>query len=127
MSLSKTRTCKRVFVAQMEWVVQWTDLVDPVSPYAPQPKTGRPPFEVLTMLRIHFMLQWFTPSDPAMEEGLHAVPLFREFAGLTLSRRLHDKTRIMRFRHLLEPYKLADQILATVIDLLQPKGLPRES
>jgi IS5 family transposase len=31
---------------------------------------------------------------------LHDVPLFREFAGLTLGRRLPDKTTILRFRHL---------------------------
>jgi IS5 family transposase len=41
---------------------------------------GRPPFPVETMLRIHFMQQWFTLSDPAMEEALHdmrAVPRVR--------------------------------------------------
>ncbi len=36
--------------------------------------TGRPPFPVATMLRIHFM-QWFSLSDPAMEEALHDIPL----------------------------------------------------
>ena len=75
------------------------------------------------MLRIHFMQQWFTLSDPAMEEALHDVPLFREFAGLTLGQRLPDETTILRFRHLLEQHKLADQILATVNELLQRKGL----
>jgi IS5 family transposase len=123
LGLSTKRTRKREFLAQMEQVVPWADLVDLVSPYAPQRKTGRPPFDVLTMLRIHFMQQWFTLSDPAMEEALHDVPLFREFAGLTLGRRLPDETTILRFRHLLEKRKLADQILATVNDLLQRKGL----
>ena len=28
------------------------------------------------------MQQWFTLSDPAMEEALHDVPLYREFAVL---------------------------------------------
>lgn len=36
---------------------------------------GRPPFAVETMLRVHFMRQWFTLSDPAMEEARHDVPL----------------------------------------------------
>jgi IS5 family transposase len=69
------------------------------------------------------MQQWFTLSDPAMEEALHDMQLFREFAGLTLGQRLPDETTILRFRHLLEKHKLADQILATVNDLLQRKGL----
>jgi hypothetical protein len=31
-----------------------------------------------TLLRIHFMQQWFKLSDPAMEEALHDVPAFRD-------------------------------------------------
>jgi hypothetical protein len=56
-------------------------LVDLVSPYALQRKTGRPPFDVLTMLRIHFMQQWFTLSYSAMEEAVHDGPLLWELAG----------------------------------------------
>ena len=76
-----------------------------------------------TMLRIHFMQQWFTLSDPAMEEALHDVPLFREFAGLNYETRLPDESTILRFRHLLEGNKLAEQILLTVNAMLQAKGL----
>jgi hypothetical protein len=35
---------------------------------------------VEVMLRIHYLQQWFGLSDPAMEEALHDMPLFREFA-----------------------------------------------
>jgi IS5 family transposase len=76
------------------------------------------------MLRIHFMQQWFTLSDPAMEEALHDVPLFREFAGLdNWATRLPDESTILRFRHLLEKYKMAPQILGVVNELLSRKGL----
>ena len=33
-----------------------------------------------TLLRIHFMQQWFKLSDPAMEEALHDVPAFGDFS-----------------------------------------------
>ena len=36
LGLSTKRTRKREFLAQMEQVVPWADLVDLVSPYAPQ-------------------------------------------------------------------------------------------
>jgi IS5 family transposase len=123
LNLSTKRTRKREFLAQMDRVMLWGDLVAVVSPYSRGSKTGCPAFAVLTMLRIHCMQQWFTLSDPAMEEALHDVPLFREFAGLSLGDRLPDESTILRFRHLLEKHKLADQILATVNDLLQRKGL----
>jgi len=124
LSLTTKRTRKRVFLDEMERVVPWTDLVALVAPCAPEGRKGRPPFAVETMLRIHFMQQWFTLSDPAMEEGLHDVPLYREFAGLdNWTTRLPDETTILRFRHLLEKHKLAGEMLALINDLLQDKGL----
>ncbi len=123
LNLTTKRTRKREFLAQMERVVPWPALVELVAPHAPEGKKGRPPFAVETMLRIHFMQQWFTLSDPAMEEALHDTPLFREFAGLGWDTRLPDESTILRFRHLLEKHKLAEQILAVVNDLLQGKGL----
>ena len=123
LNLTTKRTRKREFLAQMERVVPWTALVELVMPYAPEGMKGRPPFAVEAMLRIHFMQQWFTLSDPAMEEALHDVPLFREFTGLGWDRRLPDESTILRFRHLLERHKIAEQILAVVNDLLISQGL----
>lgn len=121
---STKRTRKREFLMEMERVVPWAALVELVAPFAPEGRRGRPPFSVDTMLRIHFMQQWFTLSDPAMEEALHDVPLFREFAGLGgWSDRLPDESTILRFRHLLEKHKLAAQILGRVNELLCAKGL----
>ena len=123
LSLTTKPTRKREFLAEMERVVPWRELVSVVAPFAPEGKRGRPPFSVETMLRIHFMQQWFTLSDPAMEEALHDVPLFREFAHLSWDQRFPDETTILRFRHLLEKHKLADEILATVNAMLQRRGL----
>jgi IS5 family transposase len=123
-NVNTKRTRKREFLEQMDRVVPWTALVALVSPYAPEGRRGRPPFPVETMLRIHFMQQWFTLSDPAMEESLHDVPLFREFARLEgADARLPDETTILRFRHLLERHKLGEQLLATVNDMLREQGL----
>lgn len=90
----------------------------------PRAKTGRPPFGIETMLRIHYVQQWFALSDPAMEEALHDMPVFREFAKLDDGvKRLPDETTILRFRHLLEKHDLATDMLRVVNDLLQAKGL----
>ena len=121
---SSKRTRKREFLDEMELVVPWAELVALIAPHAPAAKTGRPPFPVETMLRIHFLQQWFNLSDPAMEEALYDVPLFQQFAGLDLgSSRLPDESTILRFRHLLEEHQLSQPILATVNATLQAKGL----
>ena len=82
LNLSTKRTRKREFLDEMERVVPWAALVQIVEPYYPKAKTGRPPFGIETMLRVHYLQQWFALSDPAMEEALHDMPVFREFAKL---------------------------------------------
>jgi IS5 family transposase len=97
-----------------------------IARHAPVPgaKGGRPPFAVQTMLRIHFLQQWFNLSDPAVEEALYDTPMFREFAGLDAGvDNLPDESTILRFRHLLEQHQLSLQILATVNATLAHKGL----
>lgn len=121
------RTRKRIFLEEMNLVVPWTELVGLIQPHAsPQPtsKGGRPAFRVETMLRIHFLQQWFGLSDPAMEEALEDIPMYWQFAqldpGLT---RLPDETTILRFRHLLEANDLSLQIMGTINAMLTQRGL----
>lgn len=59
-----------------------------------------------------------------MEEALHDVPLYRDFAGLDGGMvRLPDETTILRFRHLLEMHDLSNKMFVVVNDLLRAKGL----
>ena len=78
LNLSIKETRKHEFLEQTEKVVPWAVLVKIVAPHYPKSKTSRLPFPIETMLRIHYMQQWFGLSDPAMEEALHHMPLFRE-------------------------------------------------
>ena len=124
LNLSRKKRRKREFLDEMTRVVPWKDLTALIEPHYPKGKTGRPPMGLEVMLRVHLLQQWFWLSDPAMEEALHDVPLYREFAGLEgPMRRLPDESTILRFRHLLEKHKLGDAILATVNVILQHHGL----
>ncbi|MGF6735740.1 transposase [Paraburkholderia youngii] len=124
LDLSTKRPRKREFLDEMRRVVPWSRLIALIEPHYPRGKTGRPPFPIATMLQIHFMQQWFGLSDPAMEEALYDVPLYREFAGLDEGMtRLPDESTILRFRHLLETHGLAAQMLTLVNEILSEKGL----
>ena len=48
---------KRKVLDEMNLLVPWSELVALMEPHAPSGKTGRPPFAVTTMLRVHFMQQ----------------------------------------------------------------------
>jgi IS5 family transposase len=120
--LTCRRTRKRVFLAEMEQTVPWAALLALIAPHAPVARTGRPPFALESLLRIHFLQQWYGLSDVAMEEALFDVPLYREFAGLGGMRRIPDRVSLLRFRHLLEKHDLAQAILDTVNAHLAAKG-----
>ena len=118
------KTRKREFLEEMERVVPWEVLIGLIEPYAPKGKNGRPPFAVSIMLRLHFLQQWFGLSDPALEEALHDIPLYREFAGLDAGiSRLPDETTILRFRHLLEKHDLSETLFTAINTLLTERGL----
>ena len=69
------RTRKREFLDEMNLVIPWTQLLALIGPHAPAAKTGRPPFPIEVMLRIHLLQQFFGHSEPAMEEALHDIAL----------------------------------------------------
>jgi IS5 family transposase len=70
------------------------------------------------------MQQWYSLSDPAMEDSLIEVPTMRRFAGIDmLSDRIPDETTILAFRHLLEKHKLGEQIFETVKAHLRERGM----
>jgi len=118
------RTRKREFLDEMNLVIPWSQLLALITPHAPAGKTGRPPFATEVMLRIHLLQQFFGHCDPAMEEALHDIPLYREFAKLDAGiTRLPDESTILRFRHMLEQNDLGVQILAAVNAKLIDRGL----
>ena len=69
LNLSTKRTRKREFLDEMNRVVPWAQLIALIEPHYPKGKTGRPPMGISTMLRIHFMQQWFGLSDPCDRRG----------------------------------------------------------
>ena len=123
---AKKRTRRERFLDEMEITVPWEAflaLIEPVY-HKPSSKGGRPPIPLEVMLRIHLQQQWFTLSDPLMEEMLIDTPCFRRFAGIeTMEGRIPDETTNFNFRHLLEKHRIAEQILAGVNQMLSEKGV----
>ena len=126
LTTAKKQTKREKFLAEMEAVVPWAVLIDLIEPHYPKAskKGGRPPYPLATMLRIHLLQQWYSLSDPAMEEALIEVPTMRRFAGIELiSDRIPDETTILTFRHLLEKHELGEQIFETVKAHLRARGM----
>jgi hypothetical protein len=90
---AKKRTRRQRFLDEMNATLPWEAFLALIQPIYHQPtdKGGRPPFLLEMMLRIHLLQQWFTLSDPLMEEMLIDTPCFRRFAGIDM---IEDRIRI---------------------------------
>lgn len=116
-------TRKERFLGEMEQVVPWASLQRLIEPFYSDGIEGRRPYPLATMLRIHLMQNWFALSDPGMEDALHDMPALRQFAKLSSLASVPDETTILNFRHRIEEYELAPEILASVNRHLSRKGL----
>lgn len=120
----RKKTRREIFLAEMEQVVPWDRLLAVIEPHYPKKGNGRPPYPLMTMLRIHLMQNWFGYSDPAMEEALYEIAPVRQFAGVSLTRgTVPDETTILNFRHLLERHALAAKIFDVVNAYLGERNL----
>lgn len=118
------RTRKGEFLDELESSMPWAALVAAVESYCQRARTGRPPFPVEMMLRIHYLQQWFGLSDQSMEEALLDVPLYRRFVGLQPgAERVPDESTILRFRHRLARHDLEATLTRLVEDVLHAKHL----
>jgi IS5 family transposase len=123
LDLNTRRTRKQVLLDEMERVMPWGNLLALIAPHSPVAKTGRPPFELAMMLRIHCLQQWFGLSDLGAEEALFEASYLRDFVGLGGTQRIPDRVSILRFRHLLEAHDLSPKILEVINAKLAAQGL----
>jgi len=124
--MKKKTTRRERFLAEMDQVVPWSQLLALIEGHYPKAsgKGGRPVIPLERMLRIYFLQQWFSLSDPAMEEALYDIESMRRFVGIELNEEaIPDETTLLNFRHLLERERLTEAIFAEVRHLLAERGL----
>jgi len=117
-------TRRERFLAEMNAVVPWGELVALIAPYYPKPGRGRPPMPLERMLRLYFVQQWFDLSDPQAEDAVYDIESIRRFIGVELAEdAVPDETTILHFRHLLEQHRLTERIFTAVRRLLEERRL----
>ena len=118
----KKTTRKEKFLSEMDKILPWKQLLNPIRKYSPKAGNGRRPYELESMLRIYFMQQWYQLSDPAMEDSLYDIESMRRFAKLGLDK-IPDESTILGFRHLLEKHELTAKLFRVTEKYLSKHGL----
>jgi IS5 family transposase len=120
----KKETRREKFLREMNRAIPWDRLVSLIEPYYPKSGNGRRPMPLEQMLRIYFMQQWYSLSDPAMEDSLYDMESMRWFAKIEMGEDpVPDETTILNFRRLLEQHQLTAQLLEDINAFLEDKGL----
>jgi IS5 family transposase len=84
---------------------------------------GRPAYRPLLMLRALLLQQWYSLSDPELEEALCDRLSFRRFVGLSLEEEVPDHSTLSRFRSQLAQRGLSERVFAEVNRQLERRGL----
>src|SRR5258705_4155380 len=120
----KRRTRRETFLAEMDAVVPWQELLAVVEPHYPRGGgRGRPPgrFDLdAADLLCSAMVRLVGPADGGRALR-HREPAPAGFSNVMAA--LPDETTILNFRHLLEQHDLTTRLLAAVNGLLKAKGL----
>jgi len=118
----KKTTRKERFLGEMDKILPWKLLLRPVKRRYPKAGKGRRPIPAEIMLRIYFMQQWYSLSDPSMEDSLYDIEAMRRFAQVNLDE-VPDETTICKFRHYLERHKLTQKLFQLTEQYLSDKNL----
>jgi IS5 family transposase len=84
----RKQTRREKFLAEMEKVVPWDRLEQRIEQHYPKAGNGRHPYPLSTMLRIHFLQQWYSLSDPTAEDALYEITSMRELLSKVVFRHL---------------------------------------
>jgi IS5 family transposase len=121
-AIKKRKTRREKFFEQLDVLIPWDKLEQQLAKKYSKGKSGRPPYALSSMLRVHVMQIVYNLSDPEMEDFLYEVESMRNFAKLRLSTGIPDETTILNFRHFIEAHKFGKKIFDTINKHLQDKG-----
>ena len=85
------------FLSEVDELLDFSLLEDELSGIYGS-KTGRPSYPLVLLFKTLLLQQWYSLSDPGMEEALTDRISFRRFVGLSLADEVPDHSTISRFR-----------------------------
>jgi IS5 family transposase len=120
----KKTTRREKFLARMEAVIPWPQLLAVIEPFYPKGQRGRPPIGLERMLRVYFLQQWYGLADEALEDALYDSQALQSFARIDLSAEgVPDATTLLNFLHLLETHDLCKALFTAINADLTARGL----
>ena len=119
---ARGRLSESHFLRKIDGQLDWQPFEKLLAPlYHPTP--GRPSHPPLVMFKALLLQQWYSLSDPGLEEAICDRLSFQRFLGLSLTDPVPDETRICRFRNRVAQEGLGERLFAVLAGQRQAKGL----
>ena len=120
----KKITRREKFLARMETLIPWPQLLAVLEPFYPKGERGRRPIGLERMLRVYFLQQWYALADEALEDALYDSQALQGFARIDLQAEgVPDATTLLKFRRLLETHDLCKGLFTAINADLTARGL----
>ena len=119
----RKKTRRELFLEKMDRLIPWNQLEKAIRRHYAKPGSGRRPYPLPVMIRIHCLQLFYNLSDPAMEDALYEIESMRNFAGLKITGAIPDETTILNFRHLLEKHNLGEKVFKVINKHLEKQGV----
>ncbi|HRF06915.1 IS5 family transposase [Accumulibacter sp.] len=115
---------REVFLAELEQLIPWSELLAIVFPYYSKGARDRPPVGLERMLRVYCVQVCYKLSDEGVEDAITDSQALRAFVSIDLSREAApDATTVLQFRHLLEKHGLTKKLFEAINGKLSAAGL----
>jgi len=122
MNPKNLETRKKEFFQHLNKVIHWRPLEYRIEKLYCE-ETGRPGFAALLMFKALLLAQWYSLSDPELEDCLKDRLSFKQFVGLGIEDDTPDETTLCRFRNRLMEKRLLEKLFHIVSQQLEAKGL----
>lgn len=109
----------------MDGLLPWGKMEKKIGRYYPNNGNGLMSYPLSVMLRVHFIQLFYNLYNPAMENALYEIESMHRLANLQLSQSIPDETTALKFRHLLEKYKLGEALLMLINKHLSDAGVQK--
>ena len=107
---------------RVQSLLDWNQIDTLLAPLRSS-RYGAPGYLPLLMLKALLLQQWYSLSDPGLEEALIDRLSFRRFVGLALGEASPDHSTISRFRSALVAQGLSEAVFEAVNLQIDAKGL----
>lgn len=121
-ALAKQPSRSSETLERVQRLIDWGQIDTLIAPLGGS-RYGAPGYPPLLMLKALLLQQWYSLSDPGLEEALIDRLSFRRFVGLALGEATPDHSTISRFRTELAMTGLSETVFEAVNLQIDAKGL----